>query len=265
MYKYKEIYDCNAWFGVNYLNNELSVDNEDLGNYLNYLGKNVQNPKVLLSHYFSLFCDSVKGDYLLEEIVKKNKNLLGVLIFPNYFISREKDFEKYLIDKFQSGFKILRLYPKTHKYSIDIWAFEDIYSILNKFNFPVMINLEELDITGNKAIEWKTIYNISRKYPDLPLIIDGGNSKELMYNNYFFQLLGRSKNIYLETHNLLAFNQIEELSNKFSSSTLILGSYYPYYSYYLSFERIKYCRILEEEKLNILAGNIKKITENIKI
>ena len=260
-----DIYDCNAWFGVNYLNNELSVNKKDLEHYLNYFKRNKKRPKVFLNHYFSLFYDPMDGDGILEKIIKENESFYGVLIFPNYFISREKDFEKYLIDKFQSGFKIIRLYPKTHKYSINYWAFDSIYSILDKFRFPIMINLEEIDITGNKAIDWKIFIEISNNYPNIPLIIDGGESKELMYKNYFYQLLKKSKNIYLETHNLLAFNQIEDITYNFGSLGLIYGSYFPYFSKQLSFERVKYSRISDNDKLNILSNNIKGIIERIEI
>jgi hypothetical protein len=263
--KGSEIFDCNCWFGINYLNDDLSVNHKDLGRYINFLTEDQKVPRIFLSHYFSLFYDPLKGDDLLGDILSKNQDLSGIMVFPNFFISNKKEFEKYLTDKYDSGFRILRLYPGTHKYSIDLWAFDHFYSILNSCSYPVMINLEELDITGNKAIDWSILYHISKKFQKIPIIIDGGNTKELMFNNYFFQLLENTDNIYLDTHNLLAFNQIEELSNRFGSKRLIFGSYFPYYPYHLALDRITNSRLIEEDRASILSGNIKKMIRNIKI
>jgi len=128
-----------------------------------------------------------------------------------------------------------------------------------------MISLDELDITGNKAIDWGILFKISNKFKNIPLIIDGGNSKELMFSGYFYQLLNAAENIYLETHNLLGLNQIEDLVDRFISSRLILGSYFPFYPLELSVERIRLARISGEDKSRILYGNLNEILRKIKI
>jgi len=260
-----EIYDCNFWIGNNYLSNQLSVTEKHLNEYIQFLKKAKIKPTIVISNFFSLFYDPIEGDSQLERIIKNNAELGGNLFFSNQFLLYKNEFEKYLVKKYEAGFKFLRLLPKTHKYSIEPWAFSIFYSILENYRFPVMVNLEELDITGNKTIEWKTLFEISKKFPDLPIIIDGGNSKEMVFNNYFFQLLENSNNIYLETHNLLAFGQLEYIANSFGSGKLIFGSYYPYYPYSLSFGRIRESKMPMVDKANILYKNAVKIFGDIKI
>jgi len=260
-----EIYDCNFWIGINHLNSRLSVGKEQLNEYIQYLKKEKIKPNIIISNFFSLFYEPTEGDSQLERMIKDNGELSGCLFFPNQFISNKNEFEKYLMQKYRSGFKFLRLLPRTHKYCIELWAFSYFFSILENYRFPVMIDLGELDITGNKAIEWKTLFEISNKFPELPIIIDGGNSKEMMFNNYFYQLLENSKNIYLETHNLLAFNQLEDIAGSFGSGRLIFGSFYPYYPYSLSFGRVRESRMSREDKTNTLSANAEKIFRDIKI
>ena len=260
-----EVCDCNFWIGNNYLNSRLSVVEEQLKKYIQYFKTGKIKPIIIISNFFSLFYEPIEGDFQVESIIKDYEELGGSLFFPNQFVLNKNEFEKYLIQKYRSGFKFLRLLPKTHKYCIEPWAFSFFYSILENYRFPVMINLEELDITGNKAIEWKTLFKISNKFPELPIIIDGGNSKEMMFNNYFFQLLENSNNIFLETHNLLAFNQLEDIAGSFGSEKLIFGSYYPYYPYSLSLCRIRESRMSRSDKINILSANAGKIFGNIKI
>jgi predicted TIM-barrel fold metal-dependent hydrolase len=259
-----EVYDCNFWIGNNYLNNRLSVSEEKLKKYILYLKTEKIKPNIIISNFFSLFYDPIEGDSQIESIIKDDGELSGGLFFSNQFIFNKDEFEKYLIQKHGSGFKFIRLLPKTHKYSIEPWAFSFFYSILENYRFPVMINLEELDITGNKAIEWKILYEISNEFPELPIIVDGGNSKEMIFNNYFFQLFENSNNIFLETHNLLSFNQLEDIVGNFGSKKLVFGSYYPYYPYSLSLCRIRESRMSRGDKTNIISANAGKIFGNIK-
>ena len=260
-----QVYDCNFWIGNNYFNSQLSVTEEQLDKYIQCLKTDKIKPIIIISNFFSLFYESMEGDAQVERMIKDDGELGGSLFFPNQFVSNKNEFEEYLIQKYKSGFKFLRLLPRTHKYCIEPWAFSFFYSILENYRFPVMINLEELDITGNKAINWKILFEITNKFPELPIVIDGGNSKEMMFNNYFFQLLENSKNIFLETHNLLAFNQLEDITKNFGSNRLVFGSYYPYYPYSLSLCRIRESRMSGEDKANILSINMGGMFKNIKI
>jgi predicted TIM-barrel fold metal-dependent hydrolase len=261
--KYKKIIDCCIWYGVHYLNEELSFGIKDIEQAVKIFGQYSLEANLILSSYQSLFHDPLEGDCELESIIYESKHLSGVLIFPNSFITDYSKFKKYLTKKYKNRFKILRLCPKTHKYLIDPIFFDKVYKMLNGYNFPVIINLEELDLTGNKAINWKLLYDVHSKYPNIPIIIDGGNSKELMFNGYFYQLLENTDNIFIESHNLLGFDQLEDIVNKFGSQRLVFGSYLPHYSGHLSINRILYSRLTDTEKENILYKNMEKIFEGI--
>jgi len=259
------ICDLNLWYGTNHLNSHLTVKMEDIDTILQYHDKENIVPLLMVNNFFSLFYEPVKGDNQVSSIIKERNDLAGVMFFPNFLFSRKMDFENYLFKRYEEGFRLMRLAPKMHKYSIDTWAFSFFYSILEKQKIPIMINLEELDITGNKAIEWKTLFDVADRFPELPVIVDGGNSKELMFNNYFFQLLSNTENIFLETHNLLAFNQIEDIAGEFGSKRLVFGSNYPYYPLSMTLNRIREARLPENDKKNILSGNFKKLIKNINL
>jgi len=265
MEKFDRITDCNCFFGTNSLLPGLSVSEKNIVTYHEDLGTVSSNSTIILTDLLSVFYDPLEGDNRVAELIRRQNFLKGCLVFPNYFIGNETDFERYLIGRFQEGFRILRLYPKSHKYSISPWAFKDIFKILKKFAVPVLISLDELDITGNKAIDWDIIYTIAGEYPRIPFILDGGNSKELMFTGYFFQLLSAAKNVFLESHNLLGFNQIEDIVKKTDSSRIILGSNYPIYPELLAAKRVLFSRLSMEAKKNIVGGNIDRIINGISI
>jgi predicted TIM-barrel fold metal-dependent hydrolase len=265
MEKFCNITDCNCFFGANSILPGLSVSEENIVTYHEDLGTVSNKSTIILTDLLSVFYDPLEGDNRIAELIRRQNFLKGCLVFPNYFIGNEDDFEKYLIGRFREGFRILRLYPKSHKYSIAPWAFKDIFKILKKFAFPVLISLDELDVTGNKAIDWDIIYSIAGEYPRIPFILDGGNSKELMFTGYFYQLLKAARNVFLESHNLLGFNQIENIVEKTDSSRIVLGSNYPVYPELLAAKRIMFSRLSTEAKKNIIAGNIDRIISNINI
>lgn len=261
--EYRGIYDVNLWHGVSNTDSGLSVNDEDLLKYVSFLKNKSDNVKLFISSRLSYNYDPIDGDNLLARLIKDDESLSGVMIFPNYFISREDKFENYLIERLKEGFKLVRFY-KAHKYEMKPWALNRIYTALAKFNFPAVITIDDIDITGNKAIEWDLIYEIASQFKNMPIILDGGNSKEMMYSGYIFKLLENCNNIFIETHNLLALNQIEDIVEKFGSGRLILGSYYPEYPNYLSLERIKFARISDEDKDNIYYLNLKNIVKKIR-
>ncbi len=260
----KDLYDCNIWYGIHNLNSELNVGKEMLSGYMGDLREKFKKPVLLLSNFYSLFYDPIEGDSELEEIISdKRQSYLGALVFPGYYISRRKDFKKYFENRYRSGFRLLRLFPKTHRYSIDLWAFKEFYEILNFHRFPVMINIEELDVTGNKEIDWSLIYKITIKYPDIPVIIDGGNSKEMIFTGYISQILQNTENVYLDIHNLFAFDQIEKIIAEFGSNRLIFDSYFPFYEEGMVLTRVEMARISEAEKADIFSGNMKRFINEI--
>ncbi len=174
-------------------------------------------------------------------------------------------FKKSLVSRYGQGFRILRLFPKAHKYPFEARGFSKFYQVLDYFSFPVMISIDELDITGNKNIEWERILEIADKYKNIPIIIDGGASKELLYSNYLLSLLKNSRNIYFNTHNILAMDQIEDLVGAGGEDRLLFSTNFPYYMPHLSIGRLAHSSISKENKKKIARSNIERIFKGINI
>jgi hypothetical protein len=128
-----------------------------------------------------------------------------------------------------------------------------------------MLSLDEIDITGDKCIEWEKLLEIADSFKNMPLIIDGGDAKELMFNSYFFMILRNSANIYLNTHNLFVISQIEVLVSVSGSDRLLYDSYFPFYEPSISVERILESDMPEKSKQMIASRSIEKIYSGINI
>jgi len=111
----KAFYDCNFWYGFNYLNEELGVDMTRVNQYLNYYISKEISPKIFVSNFFSVLYDPKEGDEDLSSILKNRENFFGNFVFPASFLSMENNFKKYVEKMYKDNFRITRLYPKRHK------------------------------------------------------------------------------------------------------------------------------------------------------
>ena len=264
-----KFYDINFWIGENHLSKKFSIPDTRLVKILEKRKDKFNIIGTLITHFISYFYYPRIGNDIVSGILSDNDimdfDLDGMMVMEQDYFHEPESFEKGLLSRYKQGFKALRLFPGSHKYPFGVLGFGKFYEILNHYSFPVMISLDEIDITGNKNIEWEKILEISGKYKDIPIIIDGGASKELMYNSFLFSLLKNSQNIYLNTHNLLAIDQIEDLVSIGGPKRLLFDSYFPYFEPHLSVGRLVNSSISEVDKEKIAGLNIQNIFKEIKI
>jgi len=264
-----KFYDINFWIGENYLSKKFSIPDTSLAKILEKRKDKFNIIGTLITHFISYFYNPRIGNDIVSGLLSNNDimdfDLDGTMVMEQDYFYEPGSFEKGLLSRYDQGFRILRLFPRSHKYPFEIIGFGKFYEVLNHYSFPVMISLDEIDITGNKNIEWEKILEIAGKYKDIPIIIDGGASKELMYNSFLFSLLNNSQNIYLNTHNLLAMDQIEDLVNIGGPEKLLFDSYFPYYEPHISIGRLINSSISRENKEKISNLNIQNIFKEIKI
>lgn len=268
-----EFYDTNFWIGENNLSEKLTVPEysaEDI--FAERLAKfNISGH--LIAHYSSLFCSPEDGNDLMGAFLGKHnsknsvktKIVSGMLFMEMEYFKNPDLFAVELRKRYAQGFRCIKLVPKSHKYPFDAALMKNIYRVLNDCRFPVMISLDELDITGNKYIEWAKILEVANTFENMPVIIDGGNSKELMFSSYIFLLLQNSSNVYFNTHNLFSVNQIENIAGFGGPDRLVFDSYFPYYETFLSVERIVESDLKDEQKRKIAGLNIKRIFDGINL
>lgn len=262
-----EFFDTNFWFGENYISEKSTSGLKDTIRLLLKRKETCKISLTVLSNYLSYFYDPKKGNEQTLKLISsdelKNTGTAGALFMEQDFFYDPGGFKDWIRKNYEKGFRILRIFPKMHQYPFEVSLFNSFYEVLNSFNFPVMISLDELDITGNKNIEWDKIAEIADVYDNMPIIIDGGQSKELMYNSFILSLLCNTSNVYFETHNLLGFNQVEDLAGFKGAGRLLFGSCHPVFDCGMAVSRILNSGLTAKDKLKIASLNFKNIIENI--
>jgi|GEM_PF-1047050 len=283
-----EFFDTNFWIGENNLSEKYTSDDESAAKAIAERAEKYNITATLVTHFNSLFCSPETGNDLLACFLKQvngfrnvtpvKKSLKdtgykesgpgnficnGVLFMEFEYFKSPGIFRSQLKRRYEEGFRCIRLLPKSHKYPFEATLLKHIYEVLNDCRFPVMISIDEMDITGDKYIEWMKILHVAGSFGNMPIIIDGGNSKEMIFNSYMYLLIQNSSNIYFNTHNLFGLGQIENIVSCGGSERLIFDSYFPFYETFLSVDRILEADLPEKEKRNIASLNMKNIVDNI--
>jgi hypothetical protein len=300
-----EFFDTNFWIGENNLSEKYTTNNNNAMKAIADRAEKYNITYTLVNHFNSLFCSPETGNNILADFLKQanglinngpgrknladknnadikdnpnsadnsnnseNKpekfNCFGVLFMEFDYFKGPGIFKSLLKKRYDEGFMCIRLLPKSHKYPFEATLLKHIYQVLDDCRFPVIISIDEMDITGDKYIEWMKILHVAGSFGNMPIIIDGGNSKELMFNSYIYLLIQNSSNIYFNTHNLFGLGQIENIASFGGSGRLIFDSYFPFYETFLSVDRILEADLPVKEKRYIASLNMKNIIDNIKI
>ncbi|MCL5071952.1 MAG: amidohydrolase [Actinobacteria bacterium] len=174
------------------------------------------------------------------------------------------DFNKYVNKAFEDGVRLFRFFPKHHLFYVNDYYMKRIFGLLSKKKFPVMLDLKELDITGNKYFDINVLEKILDENKEMPVILET-SLKQCMFNRYYFPLLEKFNNLYLEISGMILIDQIEGYVEKFGSKRLIFGTDYPDLATELSVNRILLSEMNESDKENIAFNNIDNILRGIEI
>ncbi len=174
------------------------------------------------------------------------------------------NFEEYVKKAFADGVRLFRFFPRHHLFYLNDYYMEKIFRLLSEMKFPVMIDLKELDITGNKYFEINVLEKILDENKEMPLILET-SLKQCMFNRYYFPLLEKFKNLYLEISGMLLIDQIEGFVEKFGSKRLIFGTNYPNLTAELSINRILLSEMSKSSKEDVIFNNINDILRSMEV
>jgi len=186
----------------------------------------------------------------------------GFVINPDAYFTY--DFDDYVKDAYLNKVRIFKVFPKRQLFYLNDSYMKKIYKTLSYKKFPLMLDLKQLDITGNKYFDIDVLESVLDENKDMPLILET-SLKQCMFSRFYFPLLERFENLYLEVSGLLLYDQIEHYVEKFGSKRLIFGSNFPGLPVEINTNRILLANISESDKKNIAFNNLNEIIGGIQV
>ena len=188
-----------------------------------------------------------------EEILKvtgENENLLPVwVVMPNHTGEFYDPPELVSLIK-KHNVRAVKLFPGYEflAYSLEEWSCGELFAQLAENGVPVLIDAEQTD--------WNTIYSICRRYPNLKLIV---TKVYYRYGRYFYPLLRKLSNLYIETSFYKSFMGIEDICQRFGAERLVFGTTMPLFDPGPAVAMIWRANISQEEKELIASRNLERI------
>ncbi len=257
-----EFFDINCLVRREIIEKKSVEDNTE--NFFSLLLKN-NIKKSVLTNTLSITYDWNIGnnDLLDHEDLRESRNIFfSFVLTPDVY--HQFVFSDYMKNAYKNNARIFRIFPKSHLFYLNDYYMRKIYNEMAGANFPLMLDLKELDITGNKYFaidDLKILLGENRK---LPVILET-SLKQCMFDRFYFPLMEEFENLYLEVSGMLLMDQIEHYVGKFGSERLIFGSNFPNSGLEVNTSRIESADIDEDSKANIAGKNISRLLGNINL
>ncbi len=245
-----DFFDCNYW-----------VDSDlDDGGLQKLKETNIK--KTIITNSLSLKYDSMIGNNELLELKREENVFYSFILVPEIY--DQVDFYEYVKKIFDKGVRLFRFYPRSHLFYINDYYMEKILDFFSSKSIPIMLDLKQFDITGNKYFAIGDLEKVIAKNAHMPVILEA-SLKQCMFNRIFFPLLEKYENLYIETSDLLLMDQIENMVEKFGPKRFIFGTGFPSKEIQISTERILDSQMDDFSKECIAFNNLDHIVRSIQI
>jgi uncharacterized protein len=242
--------DCNLWIGRP--RHPEFVQSFDLA----ALRQRMQRYQIrggVVSHFATIAYGVEAGNAALLEALAGTELWAGMTLVPEMFT----DHDHYLADAITRGARLARVFPASHNFALRPWCSGAMLQALAAHRMPLTV--------WNSEVSWEDVRALCEAYPDLPVIVEGTPRKILYYNRFFYPLLARYPNLYLEMHNLVNYLGIEDIVRRFGAEHLLCGSYMPVYDPNATLMQVTHARISEADKALIARGNLLRLMEGVKL
>lgn len=252
-YKKKlHFFDANCWIGKsnNLLPVSLSKASEIL-EQMDYYGIE----KTIVSHTLSRYYHPLLGnEHLLQEINGIDQ-LQGCFVLLPPSTKEMGSLDEYIDNMLQRGVRSVRLFPKSHHFSMEEWSIGVLLGKLEERRIPLFI--------WRREIEWNTLYNICKSHPHLPVILEQCDEEAFWNARFRYPLLEKCENLFLEVHNGILYLEIDDLVKRFGAERLIFGTYLPVDDPNASLMLITEGEFSEREKEKIAHENLEQLIEGV--
>lgn len=257
-----EFFDINCWIRREIIEKKIKENNSE--DFFSLLSKN-NIKRAVLTNTLSLTYDWDIGNNDLWGFkeLNQNKNIFfSFVLTPDVY--HQYNFSEYIKTAYKNKVRVFRVFPKSHLFYLNDYYMRKIFSEMADANFPLMLDLKELDITGNKYFAIDDLRILLSENKKLPVILET-SLKQCMFNRFYFPLLEEFENLYLEVSGMLLMDQIEHYTAKFGSQRLIFGSNFPNTSPEVNTGRIESADIDKSSQENIAGKNISRLLDKISL
>ncbi len=252
--KQLHFFDCNCWIGRSMnLSPECMRKVEDLISYMDYCGIE----RAIVCHHLSRYYHPLIGNEELLKEIKEHERLEGCFVLIPPVTDEMSDIKAYVNSMVQRGVRSVRMFPKTHTYSMEEWSSSILFGLLEDHELPLFIWHRETD--------WESIYRICKNHPQLPVILEQCDDETFWEGRHIFPLMNKCQNLYLSTHNCILYKELDKFVSEFGDRRIIFGTYFPIDDPHASLMLVTYGNFSDSSKEYIAYKNLDNLLSKVKI
>lgn len=211
--------------------------------------------RALVTHFASLTYDWREGNEMALEFAAQDERLCAAIALVPNSTGEVGGMGRYLDGVTARGARAVRLFPRTHSFSLMPWCSGLMIEEIQARQMPLIL--------WHSECSWDQIDFVSRNWPGLNIIIEGTGRKILYDNRMFYQLLSERFNLFLELHNLTNYLIVEDVTSRCGADRLVYGSYAPLGDPGASIAMVADARISDEDKALITHGNLERLIAEV--
>ena len=249
-----KFFDGNLWMG-NPMQPELCLK-WDVDDLLGYMDRYAIEGGIV-THTSAVKEDPCASNEEMLCRIKDCGRLWGGLVLTTDMPPGHTDWGAYLDGALARKARLVRLFPKSHGFSLERWCSGALLDAVNERRIPLVM--------WHMETNWSAIKNLCDAYPELPVIIEGRPQKILYHNRFFYPLLEQCPNFHLELHNLNMYLGLEDIVARFGARHLVFGSCVPFNDPNTSQMMVTDARIDEDARRLIAHGNLHNLLKRMHI
>ena len=212
--------------------------------------------RAVVSHAMCVRHGAMEGNRELLESIRPDQNLVAAATLVPEMTPGGR-WPQLLRSIIADGVRLVRLFPRTHNFLLADEYLGGMLEAIQQMSLPLMI--------WHTEATWPEIGRLCRKYPDLPVIVEGTGRKLFYDNRTYYPLLERSRNLFIETHNLTNYLGLDDLVKRFGSRRFLFGSCFPHLDPNSSIMPISDGDMQEDDRRNVAHGNLERLLAEVRL
>ena len=173
--------------------------------------------RALVSHTLSQHFDPPQGNRLLTDALVGHQDSLA----PCWTLLPLSCGEMGTLSDLMSGMsaaraRAVRLYPKSHSFSLEDWQCGDLLGELSRRRYVVLIDIVETD--------WTEMNRVCGAYPGISWVVTQLGYRHL---RFLFGAMANHANLHCDLSNYSTYLGVEETLSRFGSKRLLFGTGLP--------------------------------------
>jgi hypothetical protein len=153
-----------------------------------------------------------------------------------------------------SSVRAVRLYPRSHSYTLDDWLCRDLLTALSERRYVVLIDIAETD--------WSEVDRLCGAYSGISWIVTQTGYRNL---RFILGAMRNHANLHCDLSNLSTYLGVEEILTRFDSGRLVFGTGLPAMDPGGPIARVTYTQAEPQDVEAIAHGNLERMLAQVRL